>query len=228
VLMRPNAATMSVLPFIAACASRFKKPGLVWLAIYLGSGLAVYMTGSLIATGHAFYWPSNGPYNLAAGNNPFAMYELLHHQNGEPSLPAALASAGMGDVDPYSVTPETYARLSIAYVLDHPIRCLELVAVKIMVLFSPRLFNADTTFKVLTQSLLLYPVAAYLVAVFGRIKAKAFARSDCLMLGMVVLFVFPFAITNADPRLRMPLDLALLAMACVWFDERLARLSKNR
>jgi hypothetical protein len=227
VLMRPNAATMALLPLMAAFISRFEKPGLSWLAICLGVVLAVYMAGSLIATGQLFYWPSNGPYNLAAGNNLFAMDELLHHQNGEPSLPAALTSAGMPDTDPYSVTPATYTRLTMAYVLDDPIRFLELIAVKIMVLFSPRLFNADTTFKVMTQSLLLYPVVAYLIALFGRIKTRTFARPDGLMVGMVVLFVLPFAITNADPRLRMPLDLAMLVMAFVWLDERLSKSPRN-
>lgn len=223
VLMRPNAATIALLPLMAAFISRFEKPRLSWLAICLGAVLVVYVAGSLIATGQLFYWPSNGPYNLAAGNNPFAMDELLHHQNGEPSLPAALTSAGMADTDPYAVAPATYSRLAMAYVLDHPTRFLELIAVKIMVLFSPRLFNADTTFKVMTQSLLLYPVVAYLIALFGRIKTGAFARADWLMAGMIVLFVLPFALTNADPRLRMPLDLAMLVAAFVWLDERLSR-----
>lgn len=227
VLMRPNAATIALLPLMAAFISRFEKPSFSWLAIFFGAVLSVYVAGSLIATGQVFYWPSNGPYNLAAGNNPFAMNELLHHQNGEPSLPTALTSAGMPDTDPYSVTPATYTRLAMAYIFDHPVQFLELIAIKIMVLFSPRLFNADTHFKVLTQSLLLYPAVAYLIALLDRIKTRTLARPDWLMVGMVVLFVLPFAITNADPRLRMPLDLAMLVMAFVWWDERLSRSPRN-
>ena len=227
VLMRPNAVTIALLPLMAAFISRSEKPAFYWLAIYLVALFGLYVAASLLATGQMFYWPSNGPYNLAAGNNPFAMSELLHHQNGEPSLPAALAAAGMPGVEPYSIAPDMYSRLAMNYAIDHPVQFLELIGIKIIVLFSPRLFNADTTFKVITQSLLLYPVVAYLIAFVGRIKTGTFTRPDWLMLGMVILFTVPFAVTNADPRLRMPLDLAMLAMAFVWLDEKFSRSPRN-
>ena len=227
VLMRPNAVTISMLPMIAALISRFRRPGAGWLAIYVVTFIIFYVSASLYATGQLFYWPSNGPYNLAAGNNPFAATELIHHQNGEPFLPAALALMGLPNVDPYLVAPMEYTKIGMSYLIDHPLQFFELIAIKIVVLFSPRLFNADTTFKVAMQSLLLYPVAAYLVTLLWRIRARTFSWPDWFMMGMVFLFTLPFALTNADPRLRMPLDLVMLGMALIWLDERLARTTKS-
>jgi hypothetical protein len=171
--------------------------------------LAAYAACSLLFSGHLWYTPSNGGYNLYAGYNPLAFERLLYHQNGEYSLIPALATLGITITDAFHFPPETYMALAKDYALSHPVEVVKLAAMKAMVLFSPRLTSADNAAEIIVQSAL----ALTTLATLG-VAAWRFARTrgylDGMLLLVVAAYALPFIAINADPRLRYPIDMLVL------------------
>jgi hypothetical protein len=208
VLLRPNAIVLLLLPMLAG-------RGVAWVATCVAAAIIVHLAGAAIATGDPFYFPGNGPYNLAAGNNPFSREALIASQNAEQSLLKALPAYGVATDRLTLVPPETYWRIAIDFILADPLEALRLVGLKAMVLFGPRLANADNRFETAVQWLLIFPPWLFAAAAIYRHRLD---RRFWLFLAFGALFVAPFLATNADPRFRLPLDAACIAVAIFWID----------
>ncbi len=195
--------------------ARMAKAGGVLLAV---AGLT-YPACSMMAY-RSVRTPGNGPYNLFAGNNPYSKAALLEHLNAEPSIVPALAAdrVDMTGLMPDSAALDPYYRVQArAFALHRPGAEMELAGVKLFTLLRP-----DTKVHPLlspsgfAKGLLALFVPCWLGVVLWcwvRHRAKWW-HGDTLVMVLVVLYVLPFLVTNADPRFRTPLDL-LVAAHCV-------------
>ena len=185
----------------------------VLFALALVATLATYMAVSAAITGIPSYRPTNGGYNLYAGNNPFSAAEIARNQNAEYSLAPALRAAGFpADVDPKAVSQEQFVQLAGRFAREHPGQVAWLTARKAVLFVEPRLANADSGAKVLFQCLAVVPF----VAALGLIAWSFATRRrwvDGAMLLMALAYAAPFWVTNSDPRMRFPVDLVLMVRA---------------
>jgi hypothetical protein len=202
----------------AACAARRFAVFLV-LAATGFSLLGVASHGTI-------YFPSNGPYNLYAGQNPQTNAALLDHLNAEFSLAPDFYASHPGQPLPDFYSPEMgndFTRRSIQFATHHPAEELRLFALKLFTLFRPDtklhpLFSASGLIK----SFLAAPVILFLAALLlpGR---PPLSFDDRLLFAFEVCYILPFLLTNSDPRFRTPLDaLLLLHLVSLLYRRRLA------
>ena len=215
IMIRPNAVVFLAFPVLLMLAQYYDRPSttrrpVLALFLFMVCAAATMALISSIGTGKLLYWPGNGPYNLFAGNNPYALRSFLVQQNGEPSLPAALTDLGLANADPHVVQPSVYLAAAREFIRSNPVLAAELFALKLGVLLSPRLFNADTLSKVVVQCLLVYPVLLWAISVAAAWRRRKLGRDELYAGLFIAFFVLPFAITNADPRMRFPLDVVLV------------------
>lgn len=207
VQMRPNAAVFLVVPALALVGPD-RRSGAAALAACSAAFAAVHALISLAATGSPVFWPANGPYNLFAGNNPFTADALWHYQNGEPSIGPALRALGIAA----PADPATLTTLALSHMAEHPFGTMALMATKAVTFFSPRLANAGSLTELVVQSALCFPVIVFVWAE-ARLVRRAGWRDTAYHLLFVALFTAPFLLTNADPRMRLPLDVCMLGFA---------------
>lgn len=219
IFCRPNYALMLPVVLYAAWTS----PGatvrrtVLSLSTVLMVAAATFVFLGWCAHGRPFV-PRNGPYNLFAGNNPYAGETLLTKLNAEPSIPEAFAAEypkPLPDTSAagffYSPALEPfYNHASADFALHHPAEEVELVAIKLWTLFRPdtkvhRAASADGMGKVL----LALP-ALGLVVLLVLTRRAGLTRQDRLLVLAYAGYVLPFLITNSDPRFRIPLDAMLL------------------
>lgn len=212
VLVRPNSITL--LPALVIAAWLVRAPWSRPLVLAIASLLA-FVALSWTLTGTPFFWPKNGGYNLFAGNNPFAYAELVSNHNAEYSLDRALAWCGVGG-DRYSVPNDAYLRCTARFVTENPGEFIRVSAYKAYtMLFRPNLKLADTLPKIAIQYAILLPTFAWwaLFLVSHRFRVSLPGLSAFLF---VLFYAAPFALTNADPRFRIPLDV-VYAMSALAF-----------
>lgn len=192
--------------------------GLVGLALVA----AAYAAYSMASTGCGWYTPTNGGYNIFAGNNPFSAEFLWAQQNGEYSIVPAMKALGITVTDAFQVPQETYFAQARQYALSCPACIVKLMAVKAAVFFSPRLLNANNIAEVVVQSTLMATTfAALCLALWRFLRTRAYLEGMILLL--VVAYAAPFIVTNADPRMRFPLDIVALFYIVLRADEWLRR-----
>ncbi|MBX3500137.1 MAG: hypothetical protein KF889_11890 [Alphaproteobacteria bacterium] len=212
VLVRPNSITL--LAALAIVAWRARTPWSRPLALAVAS-LAAFVALSWSLTGTPFFWPKNGGYNLFAGNNPFAHAELVGNHNAEYSLDKALQWCGV-EGDRYAVPGDVYVDCTTRFIGENPGEFLRLTAYKAYtMLWRPNLKLADTPIKVAVQYAILLPGLMWwaLFVVSRRFRASLPGVAGFLF---VLLYALPFALTNADPRFRIPLDV-VYAMSALAF-----------
>jgi hypothetical protein len=166
-----------------------------------------------VASHGAFYFPSNGPYNLYAGHNPQTRAALLDHLNGEFSLAPDFYASHPNEPLPdfhSAEMPDTFTRWSIQFASHHPEQELGLFAIKLFTFFRPdtklhSLFSASGLIK----SFLALPVILFLVTLLRPGRAPL-SFDDRLLFVFEICYVLPFLLTNSDPRFRTPLDALLL------------------
>ena len=212
VLVRPNAATLVLALAAVAWLARapWSRPALMAVTSIAAFGLL-----SWVLLGTAFFWPANGGYNLFSGNNPFAFGELRGNFNGEYSVDRGLAWCGV-EGDRYSVPDDVYVRCTSRFVRENPGEFAKLIAYKTYtMLLRPNLKLADTLPKVAIQYVILLPTLMWW-ALF--VLSRRFRVSLPGMAGFLFVLVYaaPFALTNADPRFRIPLDV-VYAMSALAF-----------
>lgn len=202
--MRANALIFLALPMLSALAGGARKR---WLAalITVSVSLGIYAALMFIATGDPFYFPNIGPYNFFAGYNRHTMEQLLLKQNAEPALLTYLETRGQ----PYPSSAE-FSSMAWEFIRENPLRAAALPFVKTLVLFSPRWLHADNALELLIQCVLSLPILIYSVVAFRTIRHGG-GRYVAWQVLFICLYIAPFVLTNADPRMRLPLDIALLA-----------------
>jgi hypothetical protein len=212
VLVRPNSIALLVALAIIAWLARapLSRPMATALAT-----VAAFVALSWTLTGAPVFWPKNGGYNLFAGNNPFAYAELVGNHNAEYSLDKALRWCGV-EGDRYTVPDDDYLRCTVRFVAEQPAEFAKLTAYKAYtMLFRPNLKLADTPPKIAIQYAILLPTLLWwaLFVVSHRFRVSLPGVSGFLF---VALYAAPFALTNADPRFRIPLDV-VYAMSALAF-----------
>ncbi len=222
VSIRPNALIFAALPFLGFIDDLARKKAherLRYTLILVGFAAVTYGAVVAAATGSAFFWPSNGPYTLFCGNNPFSFDALIERFDSEPSVGPALAAIGaLPGVDPHVVPPHVYLALAWKFISSHVAGFVSLCLTKLVVFFSPRILNSKGVFDTGIQILLSFPVLFWGAAV-RRLWRAGHKRECVARLTFVVLYVLPFMITNATTRHRMPLD--------IWFILDLAVLARR-
>lgn len=159
--------------------------------------------------------PGNGPYNLFAGQNALSRQALLDHLNAEPSIVPALRASGVA-LD--GRTPDDlslrsfYTSAAREYAVDHPAAEANLVLVKLWTLLRPDtkihgMGSIEGKFKLL----LAMTTPVWLGVLLWRGLRHELREVDWVIALTAGLYVFPFLITNADPRFRTPLDTLLQA-----------------
>jgi hypothetical protein len=204
-MVRPN--VLSVLPaiWIAAYVPRTlrfpAKHGLLATA----SAAVAYVVFSLVITGGPAFRPSNGPYNLFAGNNPAAASAVRQQYNAESSLPAGLAWCAVAE-PPRAVAAETYVRCAMRFASSAPLDALETTLFKwYNLMWRPNLRLADSPAEIALQVAQLLPSWLWWGATI-LVLLRQRRILDPTATGFVMLFAAPFILTNADPRFRLPLD----------------------
>lgn len=223
VTVRPNLLLMAVLLIWAVWGlPRWKLAESVAVA---GIAFALVYAGiTAVAHGRPFF-PRNGPYNLFAGLNPYTGVALERNLNAEDSIVPALAADGIqthldwtrdpdrrGTADPRD---EQYAPLYVAesksYVRAHPGDAARLTLLKLVTLMrqSPSdWYNEEThhpLFKQVARRLVVCLLPCWILLMVLR-RWNAAIQPSGLVVWMVVLYLLPFVLTNADPRFRLTLE----------------------
>ena len=205
--IRPNAVTL--LPVVACAAwlnaRASSRRALLSVTLSAVAALLTYTTLSWGVSGTPLFWPSNGPYNLFAGNNPASYRAIAVDYNAEPSLPEAVAWCGVAQ-SVAAVTPSDFISCTRKFALEFPLPAMQVTAFKTYnLLWRPNLRLADSAPEIAVQYAMLLPSVLWFVA-----SAAIFLRfrrvMDPVAMAFVAAFVLPFAFTNSDPRFRLPLD----------------------
>ncbi len=211
--IRPNALVLALLPLVLM--AREPRMGLR-IGAYVGATMGMFVAVSGLATGDPLFFPRNGPYNLFAGNNPLSAAALRTGYNGEASVVPALAAGGIATDAPIELAPQTYAALAVDFIAAHPAQALGLAALKIANLLRPDWQFADDGWEAAAQTVVALPLVLWLIAWGGDARYRA-SRRGRVVLAVAVLFVIPFALTNSDPRFRLPLDVVFLLESATVF-----------
>lgn len=219
IFTRANSLVFMAIPFLLFFFNKRKdENSLKRLSTFCFAVLATYIVLSFLGTGHYFFWPGNGPYNLFAGNNPFSISELLRNLNAEYSIPVGLAYYNIDStgLDVHVVSSDIYTSLSFRFMVEMPIEFMKVTLLKVLVLFSPNWRLSDNLIEYVIQVLLTFPILAFLGLQSIQIRTCGWFSSMPFLI-FLVLFVFPFALTNSDPRFRLPLDIALILYSITCF-----------
>ena len=218
VVVRPNAITLLPLAIGLVLWHRLgTSRALLAAAVFV----VAFVAFSIAISGTLAFWPSNGGYNLFAGNNPFARDMLATNYNAEYSLDAALKWCGV-EGDRYVVADRDHAACARKFVSERPLEAFQLAAYKVYTLmFRPNLKLADTGMKTAFQVLIVLPGIVWWLAVLlvRRFRSAGPVR---IAVVMAILYAAPFVVANADPRFRIPLDVfyALSTLAFLARDAR--------
>lgn len=205
--VRLNALTILPVVWLAAWWQRRDAPRRA-VRPMLASGVAaivVYASLSLAATGAPMFWAANGPYNVFAGNNPASYTATVTDYNAELSLYRGLAWCGVAST-PQATTAGDFLRCTRRFVVEYPAEALRITAYKTYnLLWRPNLRLATSPSQVVIQYGMVVPSVVWFLA-----SAVVMVRSrrvmDPIATVFVAAFVLPFALSNSDPRLRLPLD----------------------
>ncbi len=183
------------------------------MAEVTGLAFATLAAANTVAHG-SFYLPSNGPYNFFAGANPFTRPALLAAFNAEPSIAPAMAQHGYPALNSYdpALNP-VYDRFALQFVAAHPLQWVSLGALKLATLLRPdtkahALLSSAGLVKLLTS--LCVPLWIAVLAC-----SRPLGKYDWIVVFFVLAYVFPFVLTNADPRFRPALDTLALTHCAI-------------
>jgi 4-amino-4-deoxy-L-arabinose transferase-like glycosyltransferase len=239
VTVRPNCITLFVLP-VAGCISRGRDV-LRSLGVFLGAALIAVAAVTIPLTSRFFIFSDNGAYNFFARANDFAFDELINRYNAELAVQQAVKELGLPADPPLSVQRQgvdyleqhplfqpnmtaLYIRWGMTYWREHPDRMLALTGLKVVNLFRPdyrqvyRSHVAPPIVIMIMQTLLALPALVWTLLRLSRWHRPLYncTLNSAGVVGLAaVLYVLPFALTNSDPRFRLPLDLIfILDIAC--------------
>ena len=205
--IRPNAVTL--LPVVACAAwlngRAFPRRTVLSATVSAAAALLTYTTLSWVVTATPLFWPSNGPYNLFAGNNPASFRAIAVDYNAEPSLPEGVAWCGVAQ-SVASVRPAEFVSCTRKFALELPLQAMQVTAFKTYnLLWRPNLRLAGSAPEIAVQYAMLLPSVLWFLAT-AAILFRCRRVMDPVATAVVAAFVVPFMLTNSDPRFRLPLD----------------------
>ena len=221
---RPNFAVLAPVLLYALLTSRPrpKTPKiLATLGVTTLTTILLYSLLGIAAHGKPFL-PTNGPYNLYVGNNPYAAQAFLQKLNGEPSLYPSMR-AQHPNLTPEDAGPDFFHQAALSplythdattYITHHLAEDLRLTAIKLLTFFRPDTkVHSLHTKAGLFKALLALPALFFLAALIP-LGRPPLTPADYLLLLIDAAYILPFLLTNADPRFRTSLD-ALLVLHLV-------------
>ena len=226
-VVRPNLALMALLLIWSVWKIELRA-AIRLLGVSLAAMLAVYCAITSAVHGRPFF-PSNGPYNLYAGYNPYSEEYLLRELNAEDSILPATAAAGIhagldwsrpsnlpgiDDVRDDKYAPY-YTSSSKSFVRAHPAEAIGLSGIKLFTFFRQSYDNKlkqtapshSLTVWFKESALLVFPIWGALLLYPGW---RRMHLASPLTLWMAALYVIPFVLINSDPRFRIPLESVVL------------------
>ncbi len=182
----------------------------------------VFMVGvNLVLKQKPIYLGDQGFYNLFSGTNEHASKYLIKDFSGENSLEEALRARGFSSINTFeerlSFPSEIYKKLSLDYIKEHPLDYLKLTALKAYTLFRPGYHKLENSVvniqEILKQALKIVLAAPFFIWLFFVYKTREnFLKKENLFVFLVVIvYIAPFLVANADPRYRFPLDIIFIA-----------------
>jgi hypothetical protein len=205
-LVRPNMALM-FLPILW-----FSRRQLIAVVAAVAIAIAV----NAWTTGR--HWRVSDPFYVAYafnnGNNPHAIETVRSGVSAESTSAETLEDAG---IDQRTLTKDEATRLfwhtSLAFIRDHPADYLTLRLYKLVHFFAPYFRRGPSDFpKIVADAgaiVMALPVAIWSALRVWRRRSWTWT-SGLLTPIVLVLYVLPFALINAEPRYRWPLDVLLV------------------
>lgn len=207
ITVRTNAYALVVFVVIALW---YVMPVRGWLILVLGTISSIVLVTTPIH-GRPLFISTNGPYTFFIGANPFSEEALLCCYSAESSVAVAPDTPGpMLEANPWIDLRDNsqLLHLGLQYVREHPGDFVRLGGVKLFTLARPYLFEQgriQTIFEIVQ----VLPLAAWVA--FRLLWRRRYGLLPAgLMYLLVVLYIAPFLVTNAEPRFRYPLDAILL------------------
>lgn len=239
VLVRPNYIILLPLTIVALFIN-----GVVHLRFIIALIVAFATIGAITIplTDCLLILPTNGAYNFFAGANSFTSTALIHSYNAEPSIQEALGVVGeQGDCRGLKCLehnplkqPEMstkYRRLAIQYIEQHPLQFLKLAVLKIFTLFRPdyrQVYRSSLAPPILlfaAQTIMALPSLLWGITRLLLLPTHGLWKG-ALVLPLALMYIVPFALTNADPRLRLPLDIVLMLDVAYCWDSKLSTIGE--
>jgi hypothetical protein len=219
--VRPN--LVSVVPVaIVLVWHQIRWPQVV-LAI-VATPIPILVTSSIML-GHPAL-PTNAAYTFAQGANSYSETELLHNYNAELSLNHYLGHFKVSKLPDLQAPSKQGPLVSFGlnWIKDHPAQYVKLIGIKLYTLLRPDLRPRTnrvplSKFERLVEILSALPVVIWLIAVAlaRRRRVSTAPLSTRIVVLFVALYLFPFVLTNGDPRLGYPVDTVLLLQTAAIF-----------
>lgn len=220
VLDRQNMLSVLPLAFVALFYRRKRHPKeilLVGLLALTALGTMAMVTIPIkgrFSVLQTYY----GAYNFFAGANPHTFSELIRNYDAEYSIGPALADLGLPSVSFGRSDPKwktLYLRLGTDYIRQHPWKYGGLTLFKILTFFRPDYRRssvsglAPSSVVLLVQTLLALPLPVWLYTRW-RTRGVVTPLQGPMAVPLFFLWLIPFAFSNVDPRLRLPMDVVLI------------------
>ena len=221
--VRPN--TISLIPITLllllateGAGTAIKRLGKVVLFSIIA---ASFVMGINIAVKQTpFFFARHGMYNLFAGTNEYAEEYLLSKYTGEASLEEALWARGHRETtfeEKLAFPSEKYKEFALEYAVNHPFQYIKLAGIKLITFFRPG-YHVPEGFswmsiegvKRIAKIVLALPFFIWAFVVWKR-RESFFEKENILILLLAIFYIAPFLLANADPRMRFPLDILLIA-----------------
>ena len=208
---------------LVALARRHGNAGLAVRhgATVLATAAATVLLISAVVKHSPELLPRQGAYNLFIGANPYTASTLRGQFSAEPSWDAALRhhmerEPRLQGVNDLATAEREMTRLALQWIATQPLDYARLIPAKVANLFRPdyRAARRDSLVSVplvyLLQTIFALPLVLWIamqILVTRRAPGAAWE-----LLPVLLVYLVPIALTQSDPRLRLPLDVVL------WFD----------
>jgi hypothetical protein len=212
---RSNMFLLFPVLIYACLASTGRWPRkLAALVVAAGLTAATFAGVNVLAHG-SFFLPRNGPYNLVQGHNEYSIEVMLRDQTCEPSVGMFMKADGrdpshIDEIDP--ALQQYFTQRAFAYMRSHPVREIEITAVKLWTIFRPSTrVHQETGLMTVPIFLMALIFPAWVVVLLRRKMAAGLDRLDLVFIATVALYVLPFLITSSDPRYQIPIEICMLS-----------------
>ncbi|MAF80271.1 hypothetical protein CL629_04320 [bacterium] len=221
--VRPNTISLVVITLLLLLAAKgagTKIKRLGRIVIFAAIAVFLVMGVNTVVKQAPSFFARHGMYNLFAGTNEYAEQYLLSDYSGENSLEEALKARGFIEEtfeERLAFPSETYRELALDYVRAHPFEYAKLTAIKFITILRPGYHVPDNFawgsmdgVKRIVKIALALPILIWIFIVW-KTRKSFFDEENIFIFLIVIFYLLPFLLANADPRMRFPLDILLVA-----------------
>lgn len=221
-LVRQNTIIFFLLPLLFLNNSSVSKAkSFAKYLVFLIIVLILLMSITMAVKQKPFFFGEQGAYNFFSGANEYSLKYLLKDYSGENSHKEALEARGFSSVEIFeerlSFPQETYTELALDYIKSHPLEYMKLAGLKLFTLLRPGYHKPEDSerdlggmLKQFSKIILALPFFVWLFFVY-KTRNNFFERENLFIFLVVILYILPFILANADPRYRFPLDIIFIA-----------------